>query len=600
MNPKVITSDDLTVEDLYNGFYVVPDYQREYVWTVEDVELLLTDIHGAYGQTGSERDTYFIGTIVTNYMHDRKLFELIDGQQRITTLYVALIAIRDVLAEQGEEIKTIDGLLFAFAVDKKGNETYRHRIELQYGDSQKLLEMLASPRRKIPVIDLAPTSRSSKNLLEAYKTCVSFLNGQFATANDIRGYFAYLTQDVAAIRVQTDSLDRALHIFETINARGQGLDAMDLLKNLLFRQAQAGAYEQLKQVWKTIADTLDASRERPMVFIRHYLLAHHADKPIRADELYSWLINPNNSARPSYEKDPLSFAHKLLEGAIAYTRYTSGQLKDGTPCAPLENIRQASRTARQHLILLMAASHLPDQSFINLAEGIEQLLFIFVVTGQPANRYEQTFVDWAARIRRMRSQGEIKHFLENDVSKRKRELASQFESSLQQLRSNRLPQYRLKFLLARLTQHIDHIAYDSAPLQNYLDRKTEIEHILPQNYGEAQADEFEGEDAARDYTTKLGNLALLEKTLNVVASNKPYLDKVSIYAKSRFLLTRSMAPNAGVGSNTSVNRALRDLQPYEMWNPTTLLDRERRLIQIARQIWLDDGVGVLSRSANAQ
>lgn len=90
-----IESQDLALEKLFNDFYVVPDYQREYIWQEKQVYQLLKDIHDEFSSNGSgSASEYFIGSIVV-HVRDKGVYELIDGQQRMTTAYLVLCAVRD-------------------------------------------------------------------------------------------------------------------------------------------------------------------------------------------------------------------------------------------------------------------------------------------------------------------------------------------------------------------------------------------------------------------------------------------------------------------------------------------------------------------------
>lgn len=83
----------LTIENLANHFYVVPDYQREYVWKPEDqVEQFVEDIH----QAAESDSSYFIGSMITVRRPDGR-FDVIDGQQRLTTIVLCLCAISTIL-----------------------------------------------------------------------------------------------------------------------------------------------------------------------------------------------------------------------------------------------------------------------------------------------------------------------------------------------------------------------------------------------------------------------------------------------------------------------------------------------------------------------
>ena len=101
MTTEKYTFDDLTVEkSLRNNFYIVPDYQREYVWEADkEVAQLLTDVYEAYA--AAKNKEYFIGTTVVYYDKGSNVSELIDGQQRTTTLFLMLCAFRNIYKERG-------------------------------------------------------------------------------------------------------------------------------------------------------------------------------------------------------------------------------------------------------------------------------------------------------------------------------------------------------------------------------------------------------------------------------------------------------------------------------------------------------------------
>ena len=122
MTMQTIDSQDLSLRELFNDFYVVPSYQREYVWDTRQVERLLQDINTEYSFNDRSADSeYFIGSTVVCASQDGS-FELIDGQQRLTTAFLVLCAIRDHLSEIGAtEIDELAGRIAASSVDLQGN-----------------------------------------------------------------------------------------------------------------------------------------------------------------------------------------------------------------------------------------------------------------------------------------------------------------------------------------------------------------------------------------------------------------------------------------------------------------------------------------------
>jgi hypothetical protein len=583
-----IKSADLSVGDLLNDFYVVPSYQREYVWSTTEIERLLLDIQSEYsGMTDEYIPEYFIGTIVTHHDGTGSAYELIDGQQRVTTLYVFLVAMRDFLIELDSPLMGIDSQLVDWVTDDKGKEILHHRVELQYEDSQGVLALLVESRDGRPIDGLPNTTRSSTNLVQAYRDCRAFLLEELqGDADQLRRFYAYVTQHVKLIRIRTDSVDRALWIFETINARGRGLDAMDLLKNLLFRAAGKADFEKLKTRWKALIDTLFAADERPIGFIRYYLLANFAHDRIQADKIYGWLTDPKNENRPDFWSNPVVFTNELLAAAQAYVNFSQGNLEDGTYCRYLKNIWFLSHTARQHLILMLAARKLPTEAIIRLAREIESLYFVFIITGQSANIFEKDFVAWAVQLRSMTTSEELDGFLENVLIPRRQSLRPEFEFALANLREENLPRYRLKYVLGKLAQYLDELAYGvERDMSIYAASKIDIEHILSIAASEEDIHTFGGVDAANGALHRLANLTLLERTHNAVVSNKSFADKQATYALSNIILTKGLAQNVQVGDQTKINSALRLVGDFDQWNDAAFERREKNLISLAGIIW---------------
>jgi uncharacterized protein with ParB-like and HNH nuclease domain len=128
-------------------------------------------------------------------------------------------------------------------VDRKGRDVFRYRVALQYEDSCGVLETIAKAE---PAPNGKNSTRSVRNILNAYEVIKGFLEEQCKDEKSLRSFYAYFTQNVKLIRVKTISITHALKIFETINDRGVGLDSMDLLKNLIFMQASMKQFDKLK------------------------------------------------------------------------------------------------------------------------------------------------------------------------------------------------------------------------------------------------------------------------------------------------------------------------------------------------------------------
>jgi len=112
----------------------------------------------------------------------------------------------------------------------------------------------------------------------------------------------------------------------------------------------------------------------------------------------------------------------------------------------------------------------------------------------------------------------------------------------------------------------------------------EIEHIFSQTPC-AEAIEEYGVLHDPHIAERLGNLVLVEKSINASLGNRPFSSKRAIYKQSQLLLTRSFAERPKVGVNTKIDTAVVDLEPFETWNEAAVVQRQEKLAALARTVW---------------
>ncbi len=583
---QTIQSQDVSVGKVFGDFYAVPDYQREYVWEAEQVEQLLTDIRSEMGEgISAGAPEYFIGSVVVCPGSDG-LYDLIDGQQRMTTLFLTLCAIRDHLTEIGA---TPPGALRpqieAIATDESGRDHSRFRLDLQYEDSGDALVRIA--KGEVGWEPERPT-RSIRNILNAYAEVRDFLRSELgADADATRAFYGYLTNRVKLIRIETEDVAKALKVFETINDRGVGLDSMDLLKNLLFMKAARTQFEALKQVWKQLQDTIFSAREKPLRFLRYYILANHNVELLREDEIYGWFVR--NEPACGYAANPLRFAKELLEAADAYQHFLQGEDRRGRPNRYLRNISAlGGQAARQHLVLLLAGRHLDANLFDILCREVENLFFCYVITREHTRNFERAFAVWADSLRQVRTQADLERFVDERFRKAKRDLSLRFHDAFRRLSANSIQKYRLRYVIGKFTQFVDMKGFGETDatiwLARYLEGGNDIEHIFPANPSQEALMEF-GEADLYELTPLLGNLVLAEAAINRSLGNRPYSEKRPVYAQSQYLLTRSLAKRVTIGAATRIDRAVAELEPFAAWDADAVQRCQEQLADLARDVW---------------
>lgn len=586
MTTQSIESQDITVGGVFQAFYAVPDYQREYVWEAAQVEQLLSDILGEMPlkqQEGPPAE-YFIGSIVV-CPNVTGVLDLIDGQQRMTTLFVVLCAIRDRLEALKDTVETpIAGQLSSQSMDDWGRSSHRYRLDLQYDDARGVLAGLVG--REPP--SLKHKTSSAENIANAHATASQFLVREFGDdAGRVRAFYAYLINRVKLIRIRTDGVAKALKIFETVNDRGLSLDSMDLLKNLLFVRTNQAEFGKLKTVWGELQAELRRAGEKPLRFLRYFIFSRYEVEQLREDGIYDWL--KQHEAEAGFGTAPIAFAQELVEAAKAYTRFLAGQGEDGQARPALQNMRiLGGSAARQHLILLLAARHLPANLFDRLAREIENLFFTYVITREPTRDFERDFARWAPEVRAVKTEEDLDGLIAKRFGPARAVLAARFSEAFGRLRAGDLQAYRLRYVLAKLTQAVELHAYGETEGTRWLRKYSEgaayeIEHIHPVKAGPDCVAEFGDETGA--WTQRLGNLTLVEQGINASLGNRLFSLKLPVYAQSQLLLTRAITERPKVGVNTRINAAVAGLGSFSVWTPAAVEERQAQLMTLATVVW---------------
>jgi hypothetical protein len=191
-------------------------------------------------------------------------------------------------------------------------------------------------------------------------------------------------------------------------------------------------------------------------------------------------------------------------------------------------------------------------------------------------------------MRAVRSKTQLQEFVHKYFRPEKERLALRFEQAMQDLTEFSLQKYRLRYVLAKLTQYVNERALGSeteANLHHFLDSANHVEHILPQHPSAAALREFDLPEEAADWAVWLGNLTLAEEPINTSLGNKPFSSKQPEYRNSQFYLTKLLSGVVSVGKNTAINRAVEGLPTFKEWSSKSIQKRQEALAELARKVW---------------
>lgn len=596
MSKPDINSENLTISKLFgNTYYVVPDYQREFVWKKEEVRQLIDDIESERSTDDDDapRD-YFIGSIVVCPMEDGK-WEVIDGQQRLTTLYLILCAAQSYLVRtdpEDELLPTLKNLTFSSSISSGGSAQKNHTLELQYEESTQFIKNVTNGPQTPPSSRKGPASL--KKLNDAYSVIQDFINDELG---DLNKFLGYLLNNVRLIRIETENVSRALDIFETINERGVSLDSVDLLKNLLFRKNKNEDHKRLQGLWGEIRNIiLNKIHERPLRVLRYFTLSSYkqdAGEKLSGQQLFKWYSKHANNL---LEGHVIDYTNDLLMASKVYENIWK-QERDplGRNCPQLTSLKVlGGGSTRQHLILLLAGRHLSSDLFAQLVSEVESLIFVYFIAGFQAKYWEPKFIHWADSIRQIKTQSQLNNWINVNIVPEKERWSLQFETGFLQLGIDadvsgvRAPLSRIRYVLAKLYHHIQTLAYtakkEMIPFDSFMDaQQFHIEHIFPQEPDEAASREF-GKYKDEKVTHRIGNLLLLESSLNSSIQNNAYDSKKKVYAKSSLLMTKCVTEKPRIG-NTKIDKAANLLKQYSTWNEHAVDSRQRELLNLAHSTW---------------
>ena len=581
MADTYIKYNDHSISSAFKDHYIVPDYQREYVWKDEQIEQLTSDLIEAYN--ADNKKAYFLGTIVTYDAGSQ--FELIDGQQRLTTFFILLCAIKRIYQNNNEQTSLIENLIYSPIMNDDGDIVNQYHLQLQYEDAGDCLELIEQGQEKPKGL-----TQSGELLYNAYDLICKFLTDSFPTIAELKKFVVFLLNKTSFIRIETYDITDALKIFETINQRGKGLDPMDLLKNMVFRQVDRTKFKELNMKWRTITTALEKIDEKPLRFLRYFIMANYdtsseKDGILREDQIYNWLST--NDDQCHYKDKPFKFVEKMVQNVELYVKCRKPE-NNSSGNNHLNNIPLlAGKSYKLHLMLMLAASNMNDEALTEFKRIIESVVYYTVIDKIATNVTERTFALWCSEVRNIKNVDELNAFVTNTVIPTVNEWKQDNELNFIRLGLNSMQQYRIKFILAKITAYVDALRMgkeEIADLSNYTDTVVEIEHIMPQTCNDKAAygvtdDEFSV------YINRLGNLTLLENSINKSIQNDMYAEKTTAYKGSKFYLTSAISELINQGQDTAINRTNAILTAWSEWTKTSIEERQQMFYVLSERIW---------------
>ncbi|MGB4655346.1 MAG: DUF262 domain-containing HNH endonuclease family protein [Bacteroidales bacterium] len=269
------------IKDIFEQWYRIPEYQRPYVWGKDEVLDLLDDISYAAEQTPNS--DYFLGSFV--YQHkkasDEQKFvenDLLDGQQRITTIFLLFAVVRDI---ETKKKRKENCQKYIYQEEDKDTNT-PERIRLLYKirpEVEKFIDEYVRPENSIndKWEDIKRIANEGKDVsIKNMATAIVNIKGFFEEKNNIDVFFPYLLQYVMMIYVYSEQLEDAFRLFTILNDRGVKLRNSDILKAQNLQFVPDAERMKYGAKWEELESELGDDFDRFLSFIRTIVVKEKA------------------------------------------------------------------------------------------------------------------------------------------------------------------------------------------------------------------------------------------------------------------------------------------------------------------------------------
>ena len=545
----------LKLKELLNGrLFHIPPYQRAYSWERKQRNDLFSDIKRLRMADGDA--VHFMATMVglsrgkkTIVTDEFQEVEVVDGQQRLTTLIILLKCLSMALSEEDRNERALADEIEALLV--KGDELRVLLLQTNHDRNFYFVTFLRDGKH--------PASKDAKTLadrrlLEAMEDCAAFVEKWQGSRLDLG---IMLKNRLALIFHEIDDEATVYTVFEVLNSRGLEVAWLDRLKSLLMEMAFTGSdgdksenIDELHQIWAEIYWSLGLHRGMSSESLRFAAT-------LRSDEK----LNKVQSEEDAVET-LRGVANKSAKGAIDVSNWIRSVVSARVKLE--DDTRRTAVTKIAHARLLAVAIELADISETqrgDLLRAWEKATFrIFGMCRRDARTRVGDYVRLARRImldsiehndalRAIKALGSGEFAIENAVEELRDE--DRYEGWQEELRYFMF-RYE-EYLAAKNGQNFSNAEWtkiwQDAPAQS-------IEHITPQSKG-------------FHYVHRLGNLVLLPPRLNSSLQDKSPAKKANAYEKTGLLIASELK---------------RDLKG---WKAASVNKREDRLIRWAKKEWAD-------------
>ena len=509
--------------------FVIPEYQRPYAWTEEQVETLFEDLwEFTTISGGAERESsYFLGSVVS-YENENGEQEIIDGQQRITSLFLLLRAIYTKLVATPESERTAEANNFIGKIEPTIWRTDKLTGTVDFKNILLTSRVVNNEGNEIlrAILESGKTDENAKDNYSRNYRYFQKLFDRHSTENPLMIYqfiYAVLNQAIL-LPITADTQDTALTIFSTLNDRGLPLSDADIFKAKIYNQLEVEAKKAFIERWKDLDEqATDANESIQQLFYYNMFYYRALDQDTNTTTPGVRKYYAANKFERLYKKELLDTLFIILN---LWKVINKGEEIEGEAWSKNNKIKQT----------LDILTSYPNEFW-------KYPVVIYYVCYRNEENFETRF---ARFLNKLLMELMTKYLMMPTINAVKPDILKLNSAIV----ASNIPIFEFKTVdVTQLEPYIHNpnrnavrmmlktLAYEHQ--DDLLPTKWEIEHIFPQKW---QTNYFpkESDSTIKEKIEHIGNKLPFEKKLNIVAGNGYFSKKKKEYTLSKIAITNTM------------------------------------------------------------
>jgi uncharacterized protein with ParB-like and HNH nuclease domain len=513
----------------------VPIHQRPFSWQEDHVDALLNDIKGNFNE-----EEYFLGTIVLT--GDDSQNEIVDGQQRITTVSLIYACIRDFFVNKNDSDDIQTKYLSTYDIRTK---EYMPKLELSQQDNDFFRNLIINK-----IVETKIQRASNQKIKSAYdlikESIKKLLENNNNDENILIDWKDFIDEKLKIVAITVPNDTNAFTIFETLNDRGLALAQVDLLKNYLYSKANT-KLDEVQKSWIELVSKIESEDESLLLtYIKHFWFTYYYFVRERNNELFKSI-----KADIKLSTSVTTFVNNLKNDVDIYLAILNHNSSfwdnyDNLCRNHIETLNYFNLEQYRPLVFAILKKFSPNEVKKSLKLIVSWLVRNLIVGGMGGGTLEKAYADKAKAI------------FTNSIK-----TAAELRDSLISI----IPQdevFREQFKIATVSQ-TKNARYYLSSIENYKRGKqhpellvnlnpdsVNLEHILPQN-PEGNYPTFT-EEQHSSYYKRIGNLTLMKTKENNEFKSSKFSDKKKKYAESELWITNSLSSLTEWTINEITNR----------------------------------------------